>query len=269
MKRGIAGLAFLAAIGCSYAPHTRIPEHREYTAPVLDPDSQAVSYVMDKIDNYKNIIFGENHAVESDDLFFAGLVPYFRQHGIDNIALEISRTYQPEMDAYLATGVLPNDPDHFINWVYNGEKGAILKAAKENKIKVWCIDAEESEVLLDLTRDLAMFEFMKDNFVSKEKKAAVLIGSWHIAESVYSEGRVLIETLGALLEKETGGSSFSLLFDSPIWSVSHGLTPYRQSYTAYDFDNTELGRLPAPLDGCGEDTTMEQCFDGVLFVPQR
>lgn len=267
MNKTLTGLALIAGIGCAYMPRSYMPEHEEYVAPVLDETMPAVSYVMDKADNNQFVLFGENHDVKTDDLFFAGLMPYFRQHGIEDIAMEIPRTYQPVMDEYLATGIVPADPLNFITWVYNGEKGTILKAARENNMKIWCIDAEESEVLIDMARDIMMFNFMRDNFIASGKKAAVLIGSWHIAESSYDDGRILVETLGFMLEQET--SSFSLLFDSPIWSVSSGLNPYRQAYAAYDFDNTEIGRLSAPVDGCGENASLEQCFDGVIFVPQR
>ncbi|HII14775.1 MAG TPA: ChaN family lipoprotein [Nanoarchaeota archaeon] len=267
MIRTLAGLALLAGIGCAYMHRSYIPEHEEYVAPALNYGSQAVSYVMAKVENSQFVIFGENHDVKTDDLFFAGLMPYFKQHGIEDIAMEIPRTYQPVMDEYLATGEIPAERLNFITWVYNGEKGTILKSARENNMKIWCIDAEESKVLIDMARDITMFDFMRDNFIANGKKAAVLIGSWHIAENPYDDGRILVETLGFMLEQET--SSFSLLFDSPIWSVSSGLNPYRQAYGAYDFDGEEMGALPAPIEGCGENANMEQCFDGVIFVPHQ
>ncbi|MBU2638207.1 MAG: hypothetical protein KJ955_04490 [Nanoarchaeota archaeon] len=270
MYKALTGLALIAAIGCTQPPSHPV-QQRGYTAMQLDENSPGVKYVMDKLDNNQTLIMGDTHDIncKSDEIFVAGLLPHFKQHGVENIGLEIPRTHQPEMDDYLATGVLPADPNHFINWVYNKEKGAIMKSARESNMKLWCIDSggidEELNPFAEYTRDIDMFEFVKENFISKGKKIAIFVGWWHIAETPYSDGRLLIEPLGALLEEETG--SFSIIFDSPIWSISQPLYEIRQNYTGLDFDGTEIGKLPAPADSCGENTTLEECLDGVIFVP--
>lgn len=271
MIKALTGLALIAAMGCQQPTAYPVQEQREYTAMQLDENSPGVSYVMGKLDNYQVVIMGDTHDIncKADELFVAGLIPYFKEHGVEYLGLEIPRTHQPEMDAYLATGNLPADPEHFINWVYNGEKGAILRAARENGVKLLCIDSEgideEPNPFLEYARDSDMFEFVKENFISQDKKIALFVGWWHIAETPYSDARLLIEPLGALLEEET--DSFSIIFDSPIWSISQPLYEVRQNYTGLDLDGTDLGKLPAPADSCGESTTLEECLDGVIFVP--
>ncbi len=151
----------------------------------------AVERVIERSEGHNIILTGEEHH-NGQHKKLIGMLDDFKKKGVNDLAIEIDRGYQSDVDAYMR-GEMSfkemcihniNSPEYIFE---------VVKKCKKLKINVHCIDYKRKEawtsrygVFIDqqgtYIRDKKMFEQLDERIFSKNPDAKLIYfgGRWHI-----------------------------------------------------------------------------------------